>query len=384
LTRCSHLDCRAARNRTNGEGTVLSGAAREGLALLQGLLICGCCGRALTMRYQGNGGLYPLYLCSARRREGLGTTDCMSMRSNLLDNAIGEAVLTALQPAELELALTALNELEQRDHAIMRQWHMRIERAEYEVALAERRYQECDPANRLVAGTLERRWNDAMLRLDEIKTQAAEFQSQKAHVATSEQKAQVLALARNLPRLWRAPTTSAKDRKRMLRLLIRDITVEKLSDTRQAVLHIRWQGSACSDITVDLPKPAAEAKRYPAAIVEQVRELSQHLTDCQIVAHLNEEGLRSPTGKPFTLSMIKWIRYRYEIAATSFKRPDELTVQQLADRLGIRTHVVYYWIERQVVQARKLNGRGPWWVTLDRAKEQQLRRWIRTSGHLQR
>jgi DNA invertase Pin-like site-specific DNA recombinase len=375
---------RLARNRTNGEGTVLSGAAREGLALLQGMLICGRCGRALTVRYQSHGGLYPLYLCSRRRREGLATTDCMSMRGTLLDNAIGEAVLTALQPAELELALTALNELEQRDHAVMRQWHMRIERAEYEVALAERRYQECDPANRLVAGTLERRWNDAMLRLDEIKTQAAEFQSQKAHVATSEQKAQVLALARNLPRLWRAPTTSAKDRKRMLRLLIRDITVEKLFAARQAVLHIRWQGSACTDITVDLPRPRPEAIRYPAETVERVRELSQRLSDPQIVAHLNQEGLRSATGKSFTLSMVKWIRYRYEIVATSFKRTDELTVQQLADRLGISTHMVYYWIERQVVQARKLDGRGPWWITLNRAKEQQLRRWVRTSGHLQR
>jgi hypothetical protein len=152
------------------------------------MLICGRCGRALTVRYQGNGGLYPQYLCSARRRDGLATTDCMSMRSDLLDNAIGEAVLTALQPAELKLAVTALNELEQRDRAIMRQWHMRIERAEYEVALAERRYQECDPANRLVAGTLERRWNDAMIRLEAIKTEANQFQSQKARVATSEQE----------------------------------------------------------------------------------------------------------------------------------------------------------------------------------------------------
>ena len=109
--------------------------------------------------------------------------------------------LRDLGRSELELAVTALSELEQRDHAIMRQWHMRIERAEYEVALAERRYQECDPANRLVAGTLERRWNDAMLHLEAIRTEAARFRSQKALVATSEQKAQVLALARNLPRL---------------------------------------------------------------------------------------------------------------------------------------------------------------------------------------
>ncbi|CAN7691516.1 hypothetical protein LJR296_005451 [Cupriavidus necator] len=81
--------------------------------------------------------------------------------------------------------------------------------------------------------------------------------------------------------------------------------------------------------------------------------------------------------------MVKWIRYRYQIASVSLKRGDELTVQQLARRLAVSAHVVYYWIKRQVVQARQLDGRGPWWITLDPAKEQQLRDWVRTSGHLQ-
>jgi DNA invertase Pin-like site-specific DNA recombinase len=373
---------RLARNRTNDEGTMLNGAAREGLALLQGLLMCGCCGRAITVRYQGHGGIYPVYLCSWRRREGLATRDCMSVRSNLLDAAIGEAVLKALRPAELELAVTALKELEQRDQSIMRQWHMRIERAEYEVALAERRYQECDPANRLVAGTLERRWNDALLRVESIRAEAAQFQSQKARVVTAEQRAQILALARDLPRLWRAPTTAAKERKRMLRLLIRDITVEKLPEQRQLVLHVRWQGGVSTDITVNLPRPIYEAIRCPAPIIDQVRELSQRMSDPQIVAHLNQEGLRSPHGKPFTLSMIKWIRYKYAIPPTCLMRPDELTVQQLARRLRVSMHVVYYWIERRIVEARKLDSRGAWWITLDLTKEHELRDWVRTSGHL--
>ncbi|MGF7137679.1 DNA invertase Pin-like site-specific DNA recombinase [Paraburkholderia sp. EB58] len=373
---------RLARNRTNDEGTMLNGAAREGLALLQGLLMCGCCGRAITVRYQGHGGIYPVYLCSWRRREGLATRDCMSVRSNLLDAAIGEAVLKALRPAELELAVTALKELEQRDQSIMRQWHMRIERAEYEVALAERRYQECDPANRLVAGTLERRWNDALLRVESIRAEAAQFQSQKARVVTAEQRAQILALARDLPRLWRAPTTAAKERKRMLRLLIRDITVEKLPEQRQLVLHVRWQGGVSTDITVNLPRPIYEAIRCPAPIIDQVRELSQRMSDPQIVAHLNQEGLRSPHGKPFTLSMIKWIRYKYAIPPTCLMRPDELTVQQLARRLRVSMHVVYYWIERRIVEARKLDSRGAWWITLDLTKEHELRHWVRTSGHL--
>src|SRR5436853_569290 len=140
-----------------------------------------------------------------------------------------------------EPALAALRELESRDQTILRQWQMRLERADYEAALAERRYQEVDPSQRLVASTLERRWNDALLHLEDLKKQAAEFQRQEARVATPEQKAKVLALARDLPRLWHAPTTHDKDRKRMLRLLIKDITVEKPSaheQLKQLLVHI--------------------------------------------------------------------------------------------------------------------------------------------------
>jgi DNA invertase Pin-like site-specific DNA recombinase len=373
---------RLAKNRTNGEGTLLSGAAREGLALLQGLLLCGCCGHALTVRYQGNGGIYPTYLCSWKRRDGLATKDCMSMRSDIIDDAVAEAMFKVLQPAELELALAALKEVEQRDEAIMRQWQMRIERAEYEAALAERRYEQADPSNRLVTGTLERRWNEALTRLDDIKTESAQFQGQKTRVATPEQKAKVLALARDLPRLWRAPTTQMRDRKRMLRLIIRDITVEKLSAQRQVILHARWQGGACSDIVVNLPLPIADRVRYPTSIVEKVRTLSKTSSDPQIAAHLNEEGLRSPLGKPFTVSMIKWIRYRYQVPSVSLKRSEELTVREIAHRFGVSWHMVYYWIERDVIEARQLDGRGPWWITLTAAKEHELHDWVRNSRHL--
>jgi len=374
---------RLEHNRTNGEATMLSGPAREGLTLLQGLLLCACCGRRLTVRYQGNGGIYPVYECSWKHREALATKACMSVRSDLLDEAISEEVFKALKPAELELALAALHDLEQRDEALMRQWQMRIERAEYEAALAERRYEEADPSNRLVTATLECRWNEALTRLEETKTEAAQFQNRKARVATPEQKAKALALARDLPRLWRAPTTQAKDRKRMLRLLIRDITVEKLAAERQVVLHVRWQGGACTDTSVNLPAPMAERMRYPAAIVEQVRKLSARLSDQHIVAHLNQQGLRSPHGKPFTLSMIKWIRYAYDIPI-SHKRPEELTVREVAQRFGVNIGVVHYWIKRNVVAARQLDGRGPWWITLDAAKDHELGEWVRNSKRLQR
>ena len=369
---------RLEKNRTNGEEMVLSGPAREGLALLQGLLLCGHCGRALSVRYTGNGGIYPCYQCNWLRREGLASKDCLSFRCDLLDAAVAKEVLEALQPAELELALAALQELEARDQTILRQWKMRLERAEYEAALAERRYQEVDPSQRLVAATLERRWNAALLQLEDLKKQAAEFQRQEARIATPEQKAKVLALARDLPRLWHAPTTQAKDRKRMLRLIIKDITIEKLNQ-KQLAVHMRWQGGASSDLYVQIPPNRADRVRYPAALVDRVRDLAQSLPNAEIAERLNREGHVSALGKPFTGSMIQWIRYRYQIPNITLARPDELTVEQVAKHFGVSPNVVYYWINRRVIRARRLNAGAPYWITLDEANDQKLRDWVRNS-----
>lgn len=374
---------RLQKNRTNGEETVLSGSAREGLALLQGLLLCGHCGHAITVRYRSNGGICPTYQCNLLRREGLATKSCLVFRSDLLDGVIAEEVLKALKPAELDLALAALHELESRDQSILRQWQMRLERAEYEAALAERRYQEVDPANRLVAGTLERRWNDALVHLEDLKKEAAEFQRQEAHVATPEQKAKVMALARDLPRLWHAPTTRSKERKRMLRLLIKDITVEKPADQKRLLVHIRWQGGACSDVSVQLPLNIADRVRYPSAVVDKVRELARHLPDNEIADKLNREGQVSAKGLPYTSKIIQWIRCRYRIPAAELKRPEELTVRQVAEKFGASDQVVYYWIDHGVIRSRRIHGGMPHWITLSDLDEQKLRDWVRHSRRIQ-
>ncbi|HUV68697.1 MAG TPA: recombinase family protein [Terracidiphilus sp.] len=373
---------RLEKNRTNGGEMILSGPAREGLALLQGLLVCGHCGRALTVRYTGNGGIYPCYLCNRLRREGLASKGCMSFRCDLLDAAIAEQVLQALQPAELELALAALEELEARDHTLGRQWQMRLERAEYEAALAERRYQEVDPSQRLVAATLERRWNAALLQLEELRKQATEFQRQQARVATPEQKAKVLALAKDLPQLWHAPTTQAKDRKRMLRLLIKDITVEKSPVPKQLLVHLRWQGNACTDLTLQLPPNMADRVRYPAAIVDRIRDMAHHLHDAEIADQLRQAGCTSAKGRPYTAKIIQWIRFRYRIPPPALQKPEELTVHQVARHFGVSENVVYYWIEHALLQARKLNAGSPYWITLNGIDERKLRDWVHNSSRI--
>ena len=160
---------RLADNRTNIE--TLAGPAREGLCLLQGLLLCGICGRSLTVRYTGSRGLYPTYECNSRTRDGPPLRHCMSLPAGPLDDAITERVLTAVTPFTIKLALEALANLEQRDKLVSTQWRWRIERARYEADLAERRYEEVDPGNRLIASTLEKRWNDAMQRMADLEAE---------------------------------------------------------------------------------------------------------------------------------------------------------------------------------------------------------------------
>jgi len=370
------------QNQTNQIEQCSSGAAREGRALLQGLLLCGQCGRRLSPRYTGNGGIYPVYECTRRQTDTHYSSECVRIQADLIDKTVSDRVLEILRPEQIEIALRALKELERRSQAVDQQWRMRIERLEYQAQLAQRRYEEVDPSNRLVAGTLERRWNDA---LEELKTAQGDLhrsRQQQGLELTEEQKTQLLALAEDLPKLWRSQTTSAQDRKRMLRLLLKDITVEKRRVERKAVLHIRWQGGAVEDLSVDLPLPAPDKVRYPEALVSRVRSLAGAMTDAQITATLNQEGLLSAKGKPFTRSMVNWIRYRYDIPAPSLKRSEELTIKQVADRFGVRPGVVYYWIAHGHLPARRLEPGKPYWITLGAEKEAELRAWVANSNRL--
>lgn len=369
-----------AHNRTNPQEAVLSGPAREGLAMLQGLLICGRCGRRLTPRYRGNGGIYPVYECNWRKREGLSKTSCMSVQCGYLDRAVEQRVLEVVNEEQLNLALEAYEILEHREQQISAQWKLRLQRAEYEVQLAQRRYEQVDPENRLVAATLERRWNDALLDLEAVGQQIAQVQHQN-NIVTSQQRAEVLALAEDLPRLWHSEHTSAKDKKRILQLLLQDITLEK-PQQGLAVLHLRWQGGVCEDLHVELPRPAAERWRHSDEVVERVRALAQEYSDDEIAAKLNAEGLKSAKGNSFTRSSISWIRHKHVIPPAIKKKPGELTVQQVAERFGVSPHVVYYWISRKIIPARRLNYGSPYWITLDQQKAEELEHWVRESPRL--
>jgi DNA invertase Pin-like site-specific DNA recombinase len=370
---------RLAANRTNAEG--LSGPAREGLCLLQGMVLCGVCGRRLGVRYTGNNGIYPMYQCLWKHREALSPRACLNIPAGPLDQAIAGRLVGAITPVTIELALAALTSLEERDREIGAQWRMRIERARYEADLAERRYEAVDPGNRLIAATLEQRWNDAMQRLRDLEAELAAFERQTMRAVTAEQKRQILQLAGDFPRLWEASTTTPRDRKRILRLLIRDITVVKGPEPKIVRLQVRWQGGATETLEVRLPSNRAEAIRYSEAFVGRIRELAVKHHDDEIVLLLRAEGHRSSTGKPLTPSMIKWLRYKHRIPAP---RPpnDTLNIHQLRERYGVSLWVVHYWIDRGVIAARQRKPNTPYAITIDQDSDQRLREWVANSSHL--
>jgi DNA invertase Pin-like site-specific DNA recombinase len=369
------------RNQTNPKEAVLSGPAREGLAMLQGLLICGCCGRRLTPRYRGNGGLYPIYECNWRKREGLSRTSCMMAQCGYLDRAVEKRVWEVVNEEHLNLALEAYDILREREQQIGTQWKLRLQRADYEAQLARKRYEQVDPENRLVASTLEQRWNDALIELEDVKNQIAELQK-KENIINSQQREDVLKLAEDLPRLWRCDTTSSKDKKRILQLLIQDITVEK-PERGRVMLHVRWQGGQCETLDVQLPRPSAERWRHDEALVQRVRELAQDFSDEEIAARLNAEGLKSNKGNAFTRSSISWIRHKHRIPPVDKKKPEERTVQDVAQHFGVSHGVVYYWIANKIITARRLNRGSPYWITISQQKEKELQKWVRESKRIQ-
>lgn len=227
------------------------GAVREGCALLQGLLICGRCGARLGVRYCGQNGRYPSYDCTRLRDDGIGD-NCLHVRARNLDEPLVEIVLSMLTHDRLLDATRVIELVDEHDAALDRQWSLRLERARYDAKRAERQYDACEPDNRVVARTLEKRWNDRLVEIERLEREYDEFKHKGRFELSDLDRQRILRLATDLPRLWRAPTTEDRDRKLLLRMLIKDISVRSI-DVPRAALRVRllWHTHATTDIEID-------------------------------------------------------------------------------------------------------------------------------------
>ena len=340
-------------NRTNTPDQFLAGPPREGATLLQGLLVCGICGRRITIRYKVNKAIIPTYECNGRKRRGLTGSSCFSFRANLIDPIIEQKVIQILTPDNVTIALSAMAEIEKRNNSLNKHWEMNIQRCQYQADIAQRRFEQVDPANRLVAASLEKTWN---LELEKLALAKSEYEQQQIKADTefpSHKRAQIARLAKEIPTLWNK-TTNLKDKKRIVRLLISDITVAKTNQNKTIVLNIRWQAGPVEQIMVKMPPNAADKTRYTKATVEKVRSITlQYGDDKKTVAILNEQGVLSATGKAFTRDMIQWIRFKHKMKMPILKSDDECTVDEVRTIFNLSRHMDYYWINNKYVNSRK-------------------------------
>ncbi len=340
-------------NRTNTPDQFLAGPPREGATLLQGLLVCGICGRRITIRYKVNKAIIPTYECNGRKRQGLTGSSCFSFRANLVDPIIEQKVIQILTPDNVTIALSAMAEMEKRNDSLNRQWEMNIQRCQYQSDIAQRRFEQVDPANRLVAASLEKSWNR---ELEKLALAKSEYEQQQIKADTEfppHKRAQIASLAKEIPTLWNK-TTNLKDKKRIVRLLISDITVSKSNQKKTLSLNMRWQAGPVEQIQVKMPPHAADSIRYPQATVEKVRSLTMQYGDNKkTVAILNEQGVLSATGKTFTRDMIQWIRFKHKMKMPVLKSDDEYSVNQVRTIFNVSRHMVYYWIQNNYITARK-------------------------------
>lgn len=321
---------------------------REGRALCQGIVRCGSCGRGMTTTYPAG---KPAYDCSRTRSDHTKTPGCRSVLAAMVDEVVAHRLLQVVAPEEIALALAAADEVADRQARSRRALELRVERARYDAARAERAFHQCDPDNRLVARSLERRWETQLKELAEAERELA-CDTRKSPMPP---RTEIEALARDLPRLWGAPTTSAKDRKRLVRSLVADVTLRSEPAGARLGIGIRWRSGAVEEVVTHRWKSAGESRRTSADVVALVARLAPERTDAEIADALNAEGQTTGTRRPFDVEAVRWVRFVYRIRSRPLLAPGELTVEQVAAHLGISAGVVYYWIDHGQLGAR----RGP-------------------------
>ena len=338
-------------------GGTTPGAAKRGPALLAGLLRCGRCGRKLFVAYSGRGGRVPRYAC-AGSRTGQDPTTCLSLGGVTIEQAVTDQVLEALQPVGIEASLTAVDQLDHTHTEQRRALELALEKARYQAQRAERQYHTVDPDNRLVAGELEVRWNDALVRVGQLEADLAALADTQT-VLTPEQRQHVLELGNDLPAVWHHPHASPDLKKRILRTVLHEIVIDTDETHREHVLHLHWQGGVHTQLRVPCNRRGHRRVRTERTAIDLIRELSKVCRDAAIAATLNRLGYRTRGGQTWRVHSVQNTRHYYHLA--NHRNDDTwLTIEQAAARLGVSHTVVKRLIRQETLPATQVVASTPW------------------------
>ena len=329
---------------------------REGIALLQGTVVCGICGNRMTIRYyQRSKKMIPYYMCQKARVEH-GKPICQCINGESIDQAISDLMLESMTPLTLEVAMTVQKELEHRAEQIVNLRKQEVERARYEADTARRRYMLVDPENRLVAGSLEAEWNQKLIAFEKAQTEYGEKLKTDPYTLSQQEKEQIMSLVTNFPKLWNSPKTPFREKKRMLRLLIEDVTLIR---SEKVTLKIRFRGGATKNLEISLPKSIAESRKPDPSLVAEIDRLLNHHHEGEIAQILKSEGRTTGTGTQFTLNRVAYIRRTYKLKSRYERLRDQglLNLNEISKRLQISESTCKIWARQKILKSHQYNAR---------------------------
>jgi excisionase family DNA binding protein len=332
------------------------GAARAGGALLSGLLRCGRCSRQMYVGYSGPRGKQPRYICEGGRVDR-GSASCQSLGAVRVDEAVCEQLLEAVQPAGVQAALDALEQAGDRQRDKRQSLALALEQARYEVDRARRQYDLVDPANRLVAGELESRWNAALSREAELDRQLAEL-DQAQETITPQERARLLQLGRDLPLLWGHTAVTAELKKRLLRAALQEVIIGDNEDRTEHVLVLHWQGGVHTELRVKRTKTGHHRRVADTDVIALVSELSKVCSDQTTAATLNRLGYHTGTGKTWRAHSVANLRHYHRLQNYE-KGGAWLTVETAASALRVSHTVVRRLIAEGTLPATQVVPRAP-------------------------
>jgi excisionase family DNA binding protein len=321
----------------------------------------------MQVAYAGAGGKVRRYACVRGHVLHNTPKSCQSLGGGRLEKAVVDAFLAAVTPAGLAATAGAIRELEDQHEQRVAGQRLALERAQYEAQRADRQFDACEPENRLVARTLERKLEETLAAVERERVKLAALEQARPEPLTDAERDALSHLARDLPRLWNAKSTTDRDRKQLLRAVISEIVVTVHAEQRQAIVEIAWEGGAKVELSIRLNARGPDRYRLGEDTIELIRRLAEHHPDRQIAQILSRQGRRTGTGLPFTETRVKAARQRAGIPVAAPPEPDSelLTIQQVASELNVSTFTIRRWLRDGLLPGEQTTPGAPWRIRLN-------------------
>ncbi|MFN7609631.1 MAG: recombinase family protein [bacterium] len=344
------------------------GVVREGAALLQGIGVCGHCGRRLSTHYRGRNST-PGYHCAGKNIvEGRGLY-CLNVGGVAIDEAVAQAFLEAVTPAAVDAMKTAVEQAHGNHDTALMQWRLEIERLRYEAGKAERRYRAVEPENRLVARGLEADWEGKLRELANAEADLRRRESQRLATISPDQMHRLRILSTDLKRVWYAATTTDRDRKELLRTILEEAVLNLKRTEGHAQLILRWRGGAITTLDVAVPRFRPEGPRTDDDTIALLRRLALLYPDEVIAGILNRQGRKTAMGERFTANQVGSLRRyrdipRFQPSADPPPSGELVTIRKAAEILGMNTSSIHRWLADGFIQGEQVTPGAPWQIRM--------------------